>query len=278
MPILDPVCRFYQSLFRRGHPEQARLVELHSTGQTGEFLQHYFDHEYRKGEAVLEGFAKMTPGWPRGRTLDFGCGAGGLTYRIAQACDEAIGLDLEPYKLEFARAQSERLGIGNARFVHYDGQKLPFADDSFDCVVCVDVIEHLPTPAHFVAEFARVLIPGGRLLLSFGPPWYHAHGKHIWTNLPGWWTHLIFPRSVVMRMIHQPPETTWEQLGLHRLSVAGFHRAMASSGLEQRHLDERINRVARPLKAVPKLRELLIGEVVSVYQKPQADASTRNAH
>ncbi len=272
MPVLDSVCRFYQSLFHHGHPEQARLVGLHTADPAGQFLREYFDHEYRKGEAVLAGFAGIAPGWPRGRTLDFGCGAGGLTYRVAGACREAVGLDLEEHKLDFARAQAGRLGVGNARFVGYDGRALPFADGSFDCVVCVDVVEHLPAPAHFVAEFARVLAPGGRLLVSFGPPWYHAHGKHTWDRLPGWWTHLIFPRPVVMRVIGHPPGTTWEALGLHRLGAAAFRRVMAGSGLGRLHLEERINRAARPLKAVPKLRELFISEVVGVYRKPGGDS------
>src|SRR5271163_1444573 len=110
MPLLDSLCRLYQSLFRHGHAEEARLVELHSTGQTDRFLHEYFDHEYRKGKTVVEGFAKLATGWQGGRALDFGCGAGGLTYQIAASSREAVGIDLEAYKLDFARVQQDRLG------------------------------------------------------------------------------------------------------------------------------------------------------------------------
>ncbi|HUQ72258.1 MAG TPA: methyltransferase domain-containing protein [Planctomycetaceae bacterium] len=267
-PMLDSVCRHYQSLFRHGHPEEARLVELHSSGQTDCFLREYFDHEYRKGEGVMARFAKIASGWQGGRTLDFGCGAGGLTYQIAKSSREAVGLDLEEYKLDFARSQRDRMGCSNVQFLSYDGTTLPFADSSIDSVVCVDVIEHLPTPEHFVSEFHRVLKPGGQLLLSFGPPWYHPHGKHMWAKLPGWWTHLLFPRSVVMRVAGFSPESTWEQLGIHRLSVSKFRGIMNRNKFTRLHHEERINRYVRPIKSVPLLRELFISEVVGVYQKP----------
>jgi glycosyltransferase involved in cell wall biosynthesis len=58
-----------------------------------------------------------------------------------------------------------------------------------------------------------------RLLLSFGPPWFHPHGKHMWSRLPGYWTHLLFPRSVVMEVRGYPTQTTWEDIGL-RTDVA----------------------------------------------------------
>ena len=148
---------------------------MHSTGKTERLLRAYFDHEHRKGAEVIARFAKVADGWQGGRTLDFGCGAGGLTYRIAETCREAVGIDIVQYKLDFAHAQAAHLGTRNVEFVHYDG--------SFDCVVCVDVVEHLPTPEYFGAEFRRVLAPGGQLLLSFGPPWGHPHGKHMWAKI-----------------------------------------------------------------------------------------------
>ncbi|MBM3983675.1 MAG: class I SAM-dependent methyltransferase [Planctomycetes bacterium] len=268
MGLFDSLCRRYQSLFRAAHPEEADLVELHSTGQTEQFLAAYFAHEYRKGGDVVERFTALAPGWHGGRALDFGCGAGGLTYRIAAHAREAVGIDIEQYKLDFAAAQAERLNVPNARFVCSASAALPFADDSFDCVFCIDVVEHLPTPEKFVAEFRRVLRPGGQLLLSFGPPWGHAHGKHMWAKLPGWWTHLLFPRRAVMRAAGFPPHTTWEELGIHRLTVGRFERVMRRSGFRVEYRRLLINKAVAPLRFVPLLRELFIAEVVGVYRKP----------
>jgi ubiquinone/menaquinone biosynthesis C-methylase UbiE len=267
MTQIDTLCRAYQSMFRSNYAEQAQLVELHSAGRMDEFHAKYFEHEYRKGERSIRRFAELATGWQGGRSLDFGCGGGGLTYRLAEVSREAVGIDLDDAKLEFARRQADRLGATNADFVCYDGKALPFADESFDSILCVDVIEHLPNPERFVTEFVRVLKPGGKLLLSFGPPWLHAHGKHMWGKLPGWWTHLLFPRPTVMRVSGFPAQTTWEEIGLHRLSVGTFRRIMKQSGLTFEHHDEKINRVLTPFKYVPLLRELFIGEVVGVYRK-----------
>lgn len=267
MSILDSLCRSYQTLFTQNHPGEARLVALHQSGQTGRFLDEYFEHEYAKGQEVLARFSKCASGWQGGRALDFGCGAGGLTLRIAEVCKETVGIDVEQDQIDFALSQAKRLAIQDAQFICYAGPRLPFEDGSFDVIFCIDVIEHLPTPGRFVAEFRRILRPGGQLLLSFGPPWGHAHGKHMWARLPGWWTHLLFPRAVVMRVGGFSEGTTWEELGIHRLTVSFFERVMERSGLRQLWLDERIKSVLRPLKYIPWVRELFISEVIGVYQR-----------
>jgi SAM-dependent methyltransferase len=265
--MLDSLCRLYQRCFAAAHPEEAKLVELHQSGRTAEFITEYFAHEYRKGTTAVERFKKLVPDWHGGVCLDFGCGGGGLTYRIADVCDRVIGIDLEDEKITFARDQASRLNKSNVEFVCYSGGDLPFEDNTFDSIVCIDVVEHLPTPERFFAEFQRVLKPGGRLLLSFGPPWRHAHGKHMWAKLPGWWTHLLFPRRTVMRVAGFAPDTTWEGLGIMRLTVGRFHEVVKGSGLKTVLLEEHIKKVLSPLKRVPLVRELFISEVVGVFQK-----------
>ncbi|MGD0579029.1 MAG: class I SAM-dependent methyltransferase [Bryobacteraceae bacterium] len=64
----------------------------------------------------------------------------------------------------------------NAAVVFYDGERLPFPDRSFDNVLCVEVLEHIQAPAVFMAEIARVLRPGGALILTI--PW-SARRHHI---------------------------------------------------------------------------------------------------
>jgi ubiquinone/menaquinone biosynthesis C-methylase UbiE len=262
------LCRFYQSLFPNGNPEEDRLVKLHQSGMMEQFYQEYFRHELEKGTKSLERFVQHSKDWNGCIVLDFGCGGGGLTFQLAKRFQEAWGIDLEPDKLAFAEHEADRLGYRNVHFRCYDGKCLPFDDSSFDCVYCVDVIEHLPTPAFFVKEFFRVLRPGGELLLSFGPPWRHPHGKHMWSMLPGWWTHLLFPRTVVMEVRGYDPKTTWEDIGLHRLTVSAFESIMNRSGFEKTYADYGIKRIVRPLKAIPFVREFFIGEVIAVFKRP----------
>jgi ubiquinone/menaquinone biosynthesis C-methylase UbiE len=266
--MLESLCRRYQSLFHASHPEEAKLVELHQSGRNDEFLKEYFEHEYRKGAQVLEKFRALAPQWKGGRCLDFGCGGGGLSYRLAEHCDSVVGLDLEEDKIAFAKAQADRLNRHNCEFICYPGGDIPLPESSVDSIVCIDVVEHLPTPDRFFAEFRRVLKPGGQLLLSFGPPWRHAHGKHMWAKLPGWWTHLLFPRRVVMKVAGYPHNPTWEELGIMRLTVGRFHRILKASGFETLVLQEHIKSALKPLKLVPLVRELFISEVVGVFRRP----------
>jgi ubiquinone/menaquinone biosynthesis C-methylase UbiE len=99
------------------------------------------------------------------RILDAGCGNGRYTrvlLRRADADARITGFDLSQRMLKRARrrVRSERVS-----FVAADLTRLPFADAIFDAVVCGWVLEHLPDPRPGLRELARVLRPGGRLLL-----------------------------------------------------------------------------------------------------------------
>lgn len=86
------------------------------------------------------------------------------------------GLDLSPAMLALARARAADLGR-SVELVEGDAERLPFPDASFDTVVCALGLCSIPDPARAVAEMARVLRPGGTLLLvdhvgsSWPPVW-----------------------------------------------------------------------------------------------------------
>lgn len=113
--------------------------------------------------AILEAFLDAFSESPR--VLDAGCGRGTPVLSRVSAEADAVGLD-------FSREQL-RLASGNApeaSLVRGDMAALPFADDTFDAVVAYWSLIHLPADEHraVVEEFARVLRPGGRVLLSEG--------------------------------------------------------------------------------------------------------------
>lgn len=96
-----------------------------------------------------------------GRVLDVACGEGyGTASLAARGQRQAVGVDLDPLTCEHAR---RTYGIE----VHCaSALELPFAESSFDTVVSFETIEHLDAPAAFIAECARVLRPGGKLIIS----------------------------------------------------------------------------------------------------------------
>ena len=89
------------------------------------------------------------------RVLDVGCGSS----RILGAIPGMIGLDIQLHKLRYARRYGNPLVQGSIF-------ELPFGDASFDCVVCSEVVEHIPAQEKPFDELARVLRTDGRLILG----------------------------------------------------------------------------------------------------------------
>ncbi|MEX2187774.1 MAG: class I SAM-dependent methyltransferase [Pirellulales bacterium] len=122
---------------------------------------------FRKRKFALDGAKSI---------LDVGSGAGQIVKHLlkyAPADARIVGIDLSPEMLRRAR---QRLRSDRPEFFAADLTHLPFADESFDCVTCGYVLEHLPDPRMGLRELHRVMTPGARMLLlttedSFGGAW-----------------------------------------------------------------------------------------------------------
>lgn len=110
--------------------------------------------------------------------LDAGCGEGETIERLGDLLPHPVtGVDLNPDSVAFA---VERLP--GDRFDTADLLNLPFGDDSFDLVLCLEVLEHIPDPRPALAELARV--SSRELILSVPhEPWFRlgslARGKYV---------------------------------------------------------------------------------------------------
>ena len=125
-----------------------RFVPGH--GGPGIHLEHV--HRYRVAAAVVEG-----------RVLDLGCGSGYGSRLLSESCPFVVGVDRSPEAIHFARTQYGGPGIRHSRA---DVRDLPFADRTFDSVVCFELIEHVEEHRRVLSEARRMLRPGGILLIS----------------------------------------------------------------------------------------------------------------
>ena len=98
---------------------------------------------------------------PGTRLLDVGCGPGTITAAAAARGAQATGVDLAEGMLAVGRERHPHVELLTG-----DAEQLPFGDASFDAVVGGFVLNHLPDPEAAIAEFARVLAPGGRLAVA----------------------------------------------------------------------------------------------------------------
>jgi ArsR family transcriptional regulator len=108
---------------------------------------------------------------PLGRLVDVGTGTGRMLELLGPRADSAIGIDRSPEMLRFARAKlSSRAELTKAELRQGDMYALPLQDRSADIVVLHLVLHYAQQPAAAVAEAARLLGPGGRLLIAdFAP-------------------------------------------------------------------------------------------------------------
>ncbi len=103
--------------------------------------------------------------WTGKQVLDLGCAGGFMAEALADRGAVVTGIDPAEGAIAAARAHAQQ----NGRQITYDvgvGEALPYADQAFDAVVCVDVLEHVQDLHQVIKEIARVLHPGGLFLFD----------------------------------------------------------------------------------------------------------------
>ena len=101
--------------------------------------------------------------WTKKTVLDLGCAGGFMAEALTNNGAQVTGIDPAAQAIAASTARAKQMD----QTIKYDvgvGENLPYPDDHFDAVVCVDVLEHVTNRAKVLAEVARVLKPGGMFL------------------------------------------------------------------------------------------------------------------
>jgi ubiquinone/menaquinone biosynthesis C-methylase UbiE len=100
-----------------------------------------------------------------GELVDIGTGTGSILELVGEKVTSAVGVDLSREMLSIARAALDRADLRNCQVRQADMYQLPFAGDRFDAATMHMVLHYAENPERAIAEAARVLRPGGRLVI-----------------------------------------------------------------------------------------------------------------
>ena len=118
----------------------------------------------RVEEVIKKEFAAIPSG---ARVLDVGCGTGYHVSRLRQMGFDVVGIEPGKDLRETARANNPGVQIDDG-----DIEAIPFPDGSFDAVLAIEVVRHLPhSPRRSIQEISRVLRPGGLAIVTAAPRW-----------------------------------------------------------------------------------------------------------
>ncbi|MEZ5293608.1 MAG: metalloregulator ArsR/SmtB family transcription factor [Vicinamibacterales bacterium] len=172
-----------------GRRAEAVLAERRSTsvaffssasGQWDRLRTELFGQQFQQ-EAVL---ALLDP---RLRIGDLGCGTGQFAALVAPYVAQVVAVDASPEML--AAADARLAGVANVDLRRGDLAALPVDAGAIDVAVLTLVLHHVPDPARAIAEAARVLVPGGRLvvvdMLPHDRAEYQQQMGHVWLGFSG---------------------------------------------------------------------------------------------
>jgi 2-polyprenyl-3-methyl-5-hydroxy-6-metoxy-1,4-benzoquinol methylase len=154
---------------------------------------------------IVEAIVKVHPR----KLLDVGCGSGYLAKLLKSIVPDLVvdGIDISKVALDRAKQQLHEFWQ-----VNIDQEDLPVESESYDTVVCVEVLEHLYDPVHALREIYRVLLPDGRAVITV-------------PNLAYWRFRLDLMRGRV-------PLVAADQRHLHQFNLSLFRQTLVQGGFQ----------------------------------------------
>jgi SAM-dependent methyltransferase len=205
----------------------------------------------------------------KGRSLvDFACGLGYQAVALIEnGANRVLGIDSNGRVLDAARetVHSRALDKKIALKTALD----PSDKGSFDIVLSQNGMEHFEEPERALDTMLAALKPGGKMLLTFGPPWLSPYGAHMqfFTNVP--WVNLLFSERTVMNVrshFRDDGAQTYEP-ALNRMTLDKFEHLIEKTRLTIEYQKYDCVKRLNPLRSLPWIRELFVNRVTVVGRR-----------
>jgi SAM-dependent methyltransferase len=212
-------------------------------------------------------------------------GAGDLGIEVARrGSRRVVAVEMVPDRLKLARARLEADATGHVvKMRGFAGHLAVLDREQFDLVLAADAFRAYgapPSSRHVerrVGEMALHLAPGGLLVVVVASPWKSPYGGATDSRIP--WVHLVVPERVIFDEFRRARPgnlaRTFDDIGVNRITLARYRRAMRESGLELVHETTNVGNgramaIARALARVRPLEEYVTQNAYGVWRRSSA--------
>lgn len=206
------------------------------------------------------------------RVADFGSGVGNQSVALGVKYDcTVVGIENNPRFLKLANEHAKEYGVTSK--VNFISEVTEEMKSSFDVVISQNSFEHFYDSAKILEIMKGLINENGKILITFGPPWFAPRGCHMqhMSALP--WMNLIFSERTVMNVrshFRSDGARYYHEVesGLNQMSLAKFEPIIKNSGLNTDCRKYDAVKDWHFLTKIPVIRELFTNNVTVVLSKP----------
>jgi len=194
--------------------------------------------------------------------LDFGCGEGWQSVALAKKGAEYV-LGIDTNRNSILKAHNLAKELDTRRNIAFMEKLEDSFKGRFDIVISQNSMEHFKNPFTTICEMKSALKENGKILITFGPPWFSPYGSHMhfFTKMP--WVNIMFSEKTVMKVranYRSDGARAYEEVesGLNKMSISKFEKIISNCYLEIKLKKYDCIRNINVLGRLPVVRELFI--------------------
>jgi len=200
-------------------------VDYYQKGTQNNILQRLWHRGKLKSVRLLIAYSKIDPK----KILDVGCASGWFLSQLSHFYPKAkcYGIDVYKEAITYGKKRYKSLDLRYA-----DGHSLPYANKSFDVVVCTEVLEHVVDPEKVLREIRRVLSPNGVAVIEMDT------GNRVFQLIWYWWTHMrhgVWEHAHIQVFNSKKLEVLIKKAGFTIIKKKTFNYSMAIAFLVNRN-------------------------------------------